>query len=694
MSDTASSAESSASDVEFVAGPKSAEHRRSCTDVFCIPIFFAALVGLGYILQYARVNGDMARVFHGVDFNSNVCGVSQAVEGKPYLFWCATPSAAMTSAAMNAAGISSSPGAAVMSYSNMLDLAHPICVSSCPNSSDTFNACFQRELVSDGPRGVTGTFTKNITYEFDFVADHPTTKIAERYCMPKQVSMLDQLKSTFNGGMEGLMFHAAEVMEDWYLVAAAAVLAVFLGFAYLFLVKCFAKPCVYVTFVLSSLGCILFGVYMMLGAQSQSTLDTFIKDLKVDQVLTSIDTAIGNSTNITMPGMGAPTTGNKGADTAIAVACMLLGIAIAIAGCCMRRSINLVVASFAATLECLQDMPILLLQPLVSSLLRVAFMLVAFAGGAWVLSVGQVHFLDVGSSYIPAGVARSFSLQGEERYMLAGYVFIALWLLEFLKALDQFVLIYGVQMWFFAPYGQWLGRKCKKVRQIGILRGICIGLTYHLGSLAFGSAILAVMRFLYFALSLMFKQMQAQAGPDQNRVVAAAAGCCLCCLRCWENVVRYFNKMAYIVICMNSQNFCSAAGTVVGIVASEFAALGLIEWATKFFQLGGILSITSAGAYLVWLLLTTVPTFSSPASPHFVPQPESVTVAAGAVSLVVAATFMDVFDTLSDAILVCWALDKRNREKNGMAPNPHLPAGLRRMLPGGGKADEQEQLVS
>jgi len=404
-----------------------------------------------------------------------------------------------------------------------------------------------------------------------------------------------------------------------------------------------------------------FGSYMLIG--------TFAED---------IDTAFAVHFNATTAAheIYVPSTGIKGADITISAVLLILGIVIGVAGCCLKDSIELVLGSIEATYECLKDMPIMLLQPAVSVLLKVSYLSVAFAGLAWVLSVGDVATYDV-SSYVPTGITRSFTYADDEVYYIAGYCFVAIWMYELGRAWEQMWFAYATQMWFFTPYTN----GSKGVSIFAILRGGFVSLMYHLGTLAFGSLLLTIFQGLYLILSIVYKQVKStNEDGTVNKVAAGAAGCCLCCLKCWENVVRYMNKNVYTVVLVNSESYCSSAGTVVQIVAEDFASLGILEMATKIFQVGGIVTITGVGSYLTWFVLRNVETFSDPSSPHVVPQPEVVTAAAGVLCFAVAMTFMNVFDMISDTILLCWSLDRRYRKMNGLGKNEHLPVRLKSLL--------------
>jgi hypothetical protein len=87
-------------------------------------------------------------------------------------------------------------------------------------------------------------------------------------------------------------------------------------------------------------------------------------------------------------------------------------------------------------------------------------------------------------------------------------------------------------------------------------------LTTSFGSICFGSLLVAICEVLHALLNECSKQSK---GP--LKVLA----CCLRCLiGCMENVVRYFNRFAFVYIGLEGCSFCSAASKVSGL----FSRLG------------------------------------------------------------------------------------------------------------------------
>ncbi|XP_055341428.1 choline transporter-like protein 2 [Paramacrobiotus metropolitanus] len=104
--------------------------RRSCTDIPCLVVFLAYIVGWGFVAYYAFTNGLLARVIHPTDSHGQVCGQDDALT-RPYLLYfdltrCMDPSVIITGC-----------------------MSQSVCVTHCPNT--TFTLLTLLESVISAP---------------------------------------------------------------------------------------------------------------------------------------------------------------------------------------------------------------------------------------------------------------------------------------------------------------------------------------------------------------------------------------------------------------------------------------------------------------------------------------------------------------------------------------------------------------
>merc|ERR1711928_305329 len=78
---------------------------------------------------------------------------------------------------------------------------------------------------------------------------------------------------------------------------------------------------------------------------------------------------------------------------------------------------------------------------------------------------------------------------------------------------------------------------------------------FHLGTVAFGSLILAIIRTIKTILEYIEKKCK-KYNNDLTKCLLCA---CKCCLWCLEKFMRFINRNAYIMCAIKSTNFCVSA---------------------------------------------------------------------------------------------------------------------------------------
>ena len=128
----------------YIQGHTPLDTERHCTDCLFIPLFLAAIVGLGLCINHAMEKGSFQRLTSLPDFEGHLCGTDG--QGQ-YVYFC--------------------------QQGGTLDLQHQICVPSCPVDSSTQIFC-------------RGTGTNQPSY-----ATHP---VAGMVCMPAAAEVASQAR--------------------------------------------------------------------------------------------------------------------------------------------------------------------------------------------------------------------------------------------------------------------------------------------------------------------------------------------------------------------------------------------------------------------------------------------------------------------------------------------------------------------
>ena len=122
------------------------------------------------------------------------------------------------------------------------------------------------------------------------------------------------------------------------------------------------------------------------------------------------------------------------------------------------------------------------------------------------------------------------------------------WGMFFASALSELILAGVFATWY------WTWNK-KDVPFFVLSRFFVISIFYHLGTVAFGSLIIAIIRFIRTVLTYIENKLK----QYNNDLVKCLICMCKCCLYCLERFMRFINRNAYIMCAVKSTNFCVSA---------------------------------------------------------------------------------------------------------------------------------------
>jgi choline transporter-like protein 2/4/5 len=119
------------------------------------------------------------------------------------------------------------------------------------------------------------------------------------------------------------------------------------------------------------------------------------------------------------------------------------------------------------------------------------------------------------------------------------------WVLSWLEAYNLFVLVSSACIWYFEVGDETTVTKPRKVINRSFFRGI----RFHMGSLAFGSLIVAIIRMAIVILEYIKFQMETSGGTvTKSDIYKCLLTCCQACLVCCLKCVEFLNKHAYIQV--------------------------------------------------------------------------------------------------------------------------------------------------
>ena len=119
------------------------------------------------------------------------------------------------------------------------------------------------------------------------------------------------------------------------------------------------------------------------------------------------------------------------------------------------------------------------------------------------------------------------------------YLFGFLWVMNFMLACQQMVIAGAIAGWYFTVDKSSLG--C--LNQHFITTSVKNLVVYHLGTVAVGSFIIALIQFIRIVLMYIQRKLKGM----ENKVAQYALKALQCCFWCLEKIMKYINRNAYIM---------------------------------------------------------------------------------------------------------------------------------------------------
>merc|ERR1711991_1165917 len=95
--------------------------------------------------------------------------------------------------------------------------------------------------------------------------------------------------------------------------------------------------------------------------------------------------------------------------------------------------------------------------------------------------------------------------------------------------------------------------------------------TFSFGSLALGSLIIAIFRFINYMLE------RVKRANKNNKLIACVICLLQCCLACVRKTIEYLSKFAYIYMGIHGDSFCGSAKSVFHLLSRQAANLIMVR---------------------------------------------------------------------------------------------------------------------
>ena len=335
----------------------------------------------------------------------------------------------------------------------------------------------------------------------------------------------------------------------------------------------------------------------------------------------------------------------------------------------MIRRVRIAVSVIKVATQSINQHPLLLGWPLVPFFMFIVLAAFWLAFGIYLVSSGEVEQEKLpdngGNCIIIEKYASNPNCADDEQcqcgytyvfdkglvYLIIYYFFGFLWTSQFIIALSIFVIASTVATFYWA--GGERDRQPKGPIQTGFKRS----LTYHAGSLALGSLIVALVVFVRMLLRYMEQRLKAW---KTSNPLAQWLICCVdCCLWLLQKFVEFTNRNTYIVIAVDGVSYIRAALQALRIIVSNVLRVAAVNIIGDTFLLIGKVAIAAFSGFVAFLILQNS---SYTQGSNQISSPLLPVVAVILAAFAIASIFMAVVEMAIDTIMLCYCMDC---EENG-----------------------------
>jgi len=423
----------------------------------------------------------------------------------------------------------------------------------------------------------------------------------------------------------------ADLEKCYVPIMGMAGVAVLVGFAYLYFMRYFAIPIVW--FTLASIWVIL----AMLAGSMYWNYAEITKVVEYTPQLSSYDQDKRNQS--------------------IALAAFIITLLLFAGHSCMiiflRKHVDIAARILSLAAESMIDMPYLVFYPIGNVLVLLLTFLLFLAVSVLLSSAGTiVHNYQYGVA--------EMDYSDELQRVFLFWLFAFFWITAFIEATGFMVLAFCVCMWFFSPRpadAEDGDSEHRELPAFPLCRAIKMTVLHHLGTLATGSLIIAIIRIIRVCLEYI-EQKQKQLGLADKPWAKYILCILRCCLWCLEKCVRWLTAKVYIMTCIKGTWFCSSLWSVALALFSMSAYIAVAEFTSAIMLFLGKLAIglgaAAIGAYIMGSMELTSIIFP--------------TLLTGIIGFTVASMFMVVYDMAIDSMLMCFCEAKRNPTRGICVP--------------------------
>eukprot|EP01113_Clastostelium_recurvatum_P017898 TRINITY_DN2111_c0_g1_i3.p1 TRINITY_DN2111_c0_g1~~TRINITY_DN2111_c0_g1_i3.p1 ORF type:complete len:665 (-),score=180.21 TRINITY_DN2111_c0_g1_i3:98-1993(-) len=592
---------------------------RKCRDLLFLIIFALFWGGMVVVAVFGRRNGYPPLLVYGVDDDGNICGADNVGLGlvpqelaadmtsKKYLYYIMYPPDFANTSKVCVEKCPSETYLWVDSQSNSSQLICPHGV--VPDANNTW---------PDGP--CWGMYKSSSLLFRCFPSDN--VLVNSTLSIYKQI--VRRVNTSFLSDIATKIFR--DISLAWPYILAGAGIALILGIVWIVLMRFLSGFMVWFS---------IFAIVTTLGV--------------VSYILFTQATAIANKMNILPPELRL-TTQEQNLETLRVFAYIVAVVdgIIVLAVLFMFNRIRVAVAIIQETSRAISSMTSILFYPIVTF-----FLLVGLAS-YWII-IGVYLASCMTPEYDENGRYQEYKASQTLRYLGLYHLFGGLWTLNVILGIGQCTIAGAIGHWYWA-------HDKRAIRALPVLRSFLNTIFFHLGSVAFGAFLLALVEWLRIVIALTERAIKNTAGLNkfQKKFITFIAKCLDCCLGCLQRLLKFIDRTGYIMVSVYGYSFCTGVRKGMGLVATNFLRVAAVHVVASFVIFLGKLFICAATCLAAFLAIEQ----NSDLDFYAIP-----VILIGIISYAIGSGFLEVYRMGIETILLCFCDDSARND--GSAERPY-----------------------
>ena len=510
---------------------------RKCTDCCCLIIFLSFVGLMAFISIFAYSNGNLKNVAKVIDSDQKPCGEAERTE-YPYVY--------------------------INDPYTTSFFKNTICLRKCPSQDTDTVECYPNEDIK----------------KCSDIKVRASVTIFSRLCIPKVKSMANAVKKTIN--LSYIQESLEDIKEVWPMFFVAFIIGIVILAFYLCIIRVCTKCFVFTMLILVLAGLILLGVFCWKEYKEILNINADIE--KVEAGPSSKDP---NDPDTDIEEEESTEYGKEQAKK-WKIAAIVLWVAaglffLAILLLCGRITLAADILSSAA--EFVQKKSSVFIIPVFYICMLLLLLIWWIPTFAMLTSCGE-------TSPDEKSVFMNIAWSNKIYAYLFIFAFGLMWFVFFNFSQETFSIAALTSSWYFERHNH---------TEINALTGIGWSFSYHIGTLAFGSFLIALLWLIQLILQYIYQRLK-QTGA-QNTQLGFIVRCAQCFVACFERTIKFINKHAYIETALRNLNFCAAAMKCLEVTSSNFLRFGVLSGLLELFLFLGDLFISCSTTFIMYFVI-------------------------------------------------------------------------------------------